>query len=87
MLDDLESFEPRLVLKAGRAVEEIPEAHVPEWVKHTVRVQPISAGDFNIPWSGGRARVIGLVPDQVVTEELDRGADHRRRPCGVGSGS
>jgi adenine deaminase len=33
-------------------------------------VQPISAGDFNIPWSGGRARVIGLVPDQVITEEL-----------------
>ena len=43
---------------------------MPEWVKHTVRVQPISAGDFAIPWNGGRARVIGLVEDQVVTEEL-----------------
>jgi adenine deaminase len=70
VLPDLESFQPDLVLKAGRAVAEIPEAHVPEWVKHTVRVQPISAGDFRIPWDGGRARVIGLVPDQVVTEEL-----------------
>ncbi len=70
VLDDLESFDPRLVLKAGRAVDEIPEAHVPEWVKRTVHVQPISAGDFAIPWSGGRARVIGLVEDQVVTDEL-----------------
>ncbi len=70
VLDDLESFEPRMVLKAGRPVDEIPEAHVPEWVKHTVRVQPVSAGDFSIPWSGGRARVIGLVEDQVVTEEI-----------------
>lgn len=70
LLPDLESFQPELVLKAGRAVREIPEPLVPEWVKHTVRVQPISAGDFRIPWSGGRARVIGLVPDQVITDEL-----------------
>ena len=71
ILPDLVSFDPELVLKAGRAVEEIPEADVPDWVKHTVRIQPISAGDFRIDWpDGGRARVIGLVPDQVVTEEL-----------------
>jgi adenine deaminase len=70
VLDDLESFEPRVVLKAGRAAADIPEAHVPEWVKRTVHVQPISAGDFTIPWTGGRARVIGLVEDQVVTDEL-----------------
>jgi adenine deaminase len=70
VLDDLEWFEPRTVLKAGRPVEEIPEAHVPEWVKRTVHVQPVSAGDFAIPWDGGHARVIGLVEDQVVTDEL-----------------
>jgi adenine deaminase len=35
-----------------------------------VRTQPIAAGDFRIPWEGGRARVIGLVHDQVVTESL-----------------
>ncbi|MGH3143390.1 MAG: adenine deaminase, partial [Gaiellales bacterium] len=70
VLPDLESFRPDLVLKAGRAVREIPEAVVPEWVKHTVRVQPVSAGDLRIPWPGGFARVIGLVPDQVVTDEL-----------------
>jgi adenine deaminase len=43
---------------------------VPEWVKHSVRVQPVGSNDFHIPWTGGRARVIGLVPGQIVTEEL-----------------
>jgi adenine deaminase len=35
-----------------------------------VRNRPVTADDFRIPWSGGKARVIGLVPDQVVTENL-----------------
>jgi adenine deaminase len=70
VLPDLESFQPDVVLKAGRTVAEIPEAIVPEWVKHTVRVQPISGADLDLPWDGGAVRVIGLIPDQVVTEEL-----------------
>ncbi len=70
VVPDLESFAPELVLKKGRPVAEIPEPEVPDWVKHTVRTQPISAGDFQIPWAEGKARAIGLVPDQVVTEEL-----------------
>jgi adenine deaminase len=44
---------------------------VPEWVKHTVRIRPLSTNDFAIPWEGnGRARVIGIVPDQIVTDSL-----------------
>jgi adenine deaminase len=70
LLPDLQSFEPELTLKSGRPVEEIPEPDVPEWVKHSVRNRPIGEGDFRIPWTSGRARVIGLVPDQVVTESL-----------------
>jgi adenine deaminase len=70
VLPDLESFQPDVVLKGGRPFGEIPEVEVPEWVRHTVRIQPIAAGDFRIPWTGGRARVIGLIPDQVVTESL-----------------
>jgi len=35
-----------------------------------VRIHPVSGADFRIPWEGGSARVIGLVPDQVVTESL-----------------
>ncbi|MDX6409661.1 MAG: adenine deaminase [Gaiellaceae bacterium] len=70
LLPDLEGFEPELTLKAGRPVEEIPEPHVPEWVKHSVRNRPVSAADFAIPWDGGKARAIGLVIDQVVTESV-----------------
>src|SRR2546429_890905 len=70
LLPDLESFVPELVLKAGRPVGEIPEAVVPDWVKNTVRVSHVGSNDFHIPWSGGAARVIGLVPDQIVTASL-----------------
>jgi adenine deaminase len=70
LLPDLDTFQPELTLKRGRPVEEIPEPHVPEWVKHSVRNKPVGEGDLRIPWSGGEARVIGLVPDQVVTESL-----------------
>src|SRR2546430_5471400 len=40
------------------------------------RIRPVAAADFRIPWTGGSARVIGLVPDQVVTEHLVRSEEH-----------
>jgi adenine deaminase len=71
VLPDLESFRPEVVLKRGRPVEEIARSEVPEWVKHTVRIGPVAAERFRIAWPNeSRARVIGLVPDQVVTESL-----------------
>jgi adenine deaminase len=70
LLADLERFEPELVLKRGRAVDEIGQIDVPEWVKRTVRIRPLSVRDFTVPWNGGAARVIGIVPDQIVTEAL-----------------
>jgi adenine deaminase len=70
LLPDLESFVPETVLKRGRPLGEMTKVEVPEWVKHTVRVRHVAARDFTIPWEGGRARVIGLVPDQIVTESL-----------------
>jgi adenine deaminase len=71
VLPDLESFVPNTVLKSGREVGEIPRPEVPEWVKHTVRIRPLSTNDFAIPWeSDGQARVIGIIPDQIVTESL-----------------
>ena len=70
LLPDLESFVPETVLKRGRPVGEIERPDVPEWVKHTVRVRHVAARDFTIPWEGGPARVIGVIPDQIVTEGL-----------------
>ncbi|HXV56851.1 MAG TPA: adenine deaminase [Gaiellaceae bacterium] len=71
LLPDLERFEPELVLKAGRRVEEIPRVEVPEWVKRSVNIEPVAVNDFRIPWNGGKARVIGLVEGQIVTESLE----------------
>ncbi|MGN6429849.1 MAG: adenine deaminase [Gaiellaceae bacterium] len=71
LLPDLESFQPELVLKRGRPVDEIARSEVPEWVKNTVRIQPVGPERFRIPWRDGtNAHVIGLVPDQVVTDSL-----------------
>ena len=71
VLPDLERFVPELVLKRGRPIEDVPRAEVPEWVRQTVRVRPVTAADFAIPWDGSAARAIGLIEDQVVTETLD----------------
>src|SRR5262249_5086281 len=43
---------------------------VPAWAKGTVHVAPIHLDDLEVPWPGGTARVIGLVPDQIITESL-----------------
>src|SRR6188472_1212669 len=71
LLPDLERFLPEVVLKAGWPVAEIPRAEVPDWVKQTVRVGALGPEMFRIPWTGaGKARVIGLVEGQIVTESL-----------------
>jgi adenine deaminase len=75
LLGDLERFEPELTLKSGRPVGEIPEPHVPEWVKHSVRNRPVGPRDFDVQATGGKVRVIGLVPDQVVTELIEQEPD------------
>jgi adenine deaminase len=70
LLPDLERFVPATVLKAGRPFGEIPRTEVPEWALHTVRVGALGPEVFRIPWRGGRARVIGVVPGQIVTDAL-----------------
>ena len=72
LLPDLVTFQPELVLKRGRPVDEVPRIPIPEWVRHSVRVRAVVAEDFAIPWGGGTVRAIGLVENQVVTEELER---------------
>jgi adenine deaminase len=79
VLPDLERFEPDLVLKHGRPVEEIPLAEVPEWVRHSMRVGALGPEQFRVPWDGGDAHVIGLVPGQIVTDSL---VDQPRRGPG-----
>jgi adenine deaminase len=77
LLDDLESFVPATVLKAGREVAESAREPVPDWVRHTVRIGALGPEVFRIPWQGGRARTIGIVPGQIVTDSLVAEPPHR----------
>jgi adenine deaminase len=71
ILPDLHDFHPRQVLKGGRPVADFPAAAVPDWVRNTVRIAPLTAADLRIGWDGGGdMRVIGVLPDQIVTEAL-----------------
>jgi adenine deaminase len=70
LLPDLLSFAPELVLKRGQPVADFPRAPIPDWVRQSVRIQPVEAASFAIPWQGGEARAIGLIEDQVVTESV-----------------
>jgi adenine deaminase len=72
LLPDLVTFQPSTVLKDGRPIEEIPRVEVPEWVRQSVRIAPISPADFEVPFGGGKLRAIGLIEDQVVTESVER---------------
>ena len=72
LLPDLVTFQPTMVLKDGRPIEEIPRVEAPEWVRQSVRIAPISPADFEIPFGGGKLRAIGLIEDQVVTESIER---------------
>jgi adenine deaminase len=72
LLPDLVTFVPDVVLKRGTPVPEIDRVEIPDWVRQSVRVAPVSAADFAIPCSGAAVRAIGLIHDQVVTESLVR---------------
>jgi adenine deaminase len=78
LLPNLEGFVPELVLKRGQPVVHIATAEVPDWVKHTVRIGALGPEMFRIPWKGGPARVIGLVPGQIITESLVDEPAHAR---------
>ena len=68
VLDDLREFKPRTVLKRGVEPVVAPIA-VPEWVRNTVRIAPVTPASFRIPHEGrGRVRAIRLVPGQLLTE-------------------
>jgi adenine deaminase len=72
VLPDLVSFQPSTVLKRGRPIEDGPRVEIPDWVRQSVRVAPLTPQDFAIPSASGAIRAIGLIEDQVVTESLER---------------
>lgn len=73
VMKDLESFSAERVYKDGRLAafdgkvvlfpETKPE-HLPAW---PIRMLPLSPESFRIPAHGAKARVIGVIPGQIVT--------------------
>jgi adenine deaminase len=52
-------------------VAPFPVPDVPEWVRQTVRAAPVGRSQLRVPSSGRPIRVIGIVPDQLITEALE----------------
>ncbi len=71
LLPDLVSFAPDTVLKRGEPIRDHDSPPIPDWVRQTVRIKPVTAADLAIPSQGGRIRTIGLIDDQVVTRSLE----------------
>lgn len=76
VLEDLFSMKPSRVYKAGKLVARDGEAlfEAPSVddsrVIHTMKMAPLQEDSFKIPARGTRARVIELVPRQIVTNHL-----------------
>jgi adenine deaminase len=77
VLPDLVTFAPEAVFKdgvevAGRdGVVPFPVPDVPEWVRQTVRAAAVGRSQLRVPASGRPIRVIGIIPDQLITEALE----------------
>jgi adenine deaminase len=72
LLPDLERFVPTTVLRAGRPVRDFPRPDVPGWARETIRVAELAPDALRISWPGDGtlARVIGIVPGEIVTDAL-----------------
>lgn len=74
VFDDPQKFDVRMVLRAGQVVSEngkllpfdLPER--PSYLRGSMNVNWHSV-NFSIPAEGRRAHVIGVVPDQLITEK------------------
>lgn len=84
VLEDLQDFRVRRVYYGGRRVAEDGQViveRVPtpatEAVRGTMNPAPFTADRFAIPAQGERVRVIGVIPNQIVTRGLVRDATLR----------
>ena len=86
VLDDLVSFNPRHVLKRGTAPR-FEKLDVPDWVRQTIHLAPVTAASFRIASGPKRIRVISVIPGQLLTgTEIVQPAIRRAR-AGRTSGS
>ncbi|MDR1577922.1 MAG: adenine deaminase [Deltaproteobacteria bacterium] len=75
---DLTSWKPRKVWKNGRLVvdegylgsSKIQKISLESGLLNSVRLAPLEPNSLKVPATGSQVRVIGLKPDQIVTDSL-----------------
>ncbi len=70
LLPDLERFVPDEVLVAGRRPDWPERVPVPAWTLNTVRIDGLQVDALAVPAPEGDARVIELIPGQILTAEV-----------------
>ncbi|MEW6189314.1 MAG: adenine deaminase [Actinomycetota bacterium] len=77
VLDDLNSVfinsvykSGQLIVQKGEIVKDIKKIEPPTKVKDSVRFKKIDFSYFTIPAKGKRCRVMGIIPNQIITKEL-----------------
>lgn len=73
MVVDAVFLEGELVAAGGKLLIDMPKYTYPDSVKNSVRLKPVTAKDLQIAAEGSRAtaRVIGLIPDQNLSEGFE----------------
>ncbi len=76
VLNDLKEFRVLATYQAGRLVAAEGQClhpcatPFPDVARDTMRLGPLDLASFRVPAAGPRARIIGLVPGQLLTEHL-----------------
>ncbi len=74
VVDSLKRFNVRTVFKSGRVVAcdgemTVRRPSTPEFtLRSSINIKWLAPSDFDIPAEGKRAKVINIVPDQIITE-------------------
>lgn len=75
LVEDMVDFKPLAVWTEGQLVAELaalviePPAQLESFLANTVRIAPVTADTFNFKAPSGFARMIGLLPHSLITEE------------------
>jgi adenine deaminase len=86
LLNDLDTCDIKTVIAAGRLVSEI------DFSEHagpgpiglvSMKLDPVTAADFNTPASGPTGPVIGIIPGKIVTEHLTISLPYHNNQRGV----
>jgi adenine deaminase len=73
VIPSLEDCRARMVLSAGRVVDEklfAARGEIAPVGRNSVRAPRVEAGDFAVRATGNSAHVIGVVPGRIITEHL-----------------